>query len=73
MATAYQLGEETEHRLEVEAMAILQGKVEAPDPRYCKAQQDFCRQHGFEYALALWSRIRFMWLKSVGRIEVSSW
>lgn len=68
--TPIQLGHEYGFGLEREAMDILRGKREMPDGAYLKSRQVDCVVMGNEHALALWSRLRWMWVKNMGRAEV---
>lgn len=68
--TPIQLGQEYGFGLEREAREILSGKREMPSGAYLKSRQVDCIVFGNEHALALWSRLRWMWVVNAGKAEV---
>lgn len=68
--TPIQLGHEYGFGLEREAMRVLTGELPVPDGELIRQRQSECRAANNAHALALWSRLRWMWVKNMGRAEV---
>lgn len=53
-----------------EARLIISGQLPLPDVWYIRKMLEECRNTNNEDSLALWSRIRWMWVKRQGKNEV---